>query len=135
VKAITSKNLSFLDVGLVTNNFEPTRLLQVSQAERPVVEEYEIAPVLVVKVHLALVANVSPTLTVRPMPSVSQMSLAENNTVLTMADGVRVIVKLQVALFGDVCKRYPYQLQPDSKRVMTPSVAQAVYDVPQAVEL
>jgi hypothetical protein len=60
-------------VGLVTNSFEPTRLLQVSQADQPVVEEVEVAPLLVVKVHRLLESSmsafVSPTLTVKPMTS------------------------------------------------------------------
>ena len=48
-KAIISKHSTYPKVGLVTNNFEPTRLLQVSHADNPVVELYEMAPVLLVK--------------------------------------------------------------------------------------
>ena len=66
------------------NNFEPTRLSQVSQAERPVVEEDDFVPVLLVKLQGVLVANASPTLTVRPMPFAVTLSLNDNNTVLTV---------------------------------------------------
>jgi hypothetical protein len=51
----------------VTNNFEPKRESQVSQAERPVVDEVDFVPVLLVNLQSVLVASVSPTLTLRPM--------------------------------------------------------------------
>ena len=57
--------MTIVYVGLVRNNFDPTRLSQVIQAERPVVEDVEVTPVLVVKVQVVLEASVSPTLTVR----------------------------------------------------------------------
>ena len=67
MKAIISYKATYVHIGLVTNRLEPTRLSHVSHAERPVVEEVEIAPVLVVQMQRLLVASVSPTLTVRPM--------------------------------------------------------------------
>ncbi len=42
-------------VGLLTYNFQPTRLSQVTHADRPVVEEFEVVPELVVKVQGILV--------------------------------------------------------------------------------
>jgi hypothetical protein len=68
VKAIISNKKTYVYVGLVRNNFDPTRLSQVIQAERPVVEDVDLVPVLLVKVQAVLEASVSPTLTVRPMP-------------------------------------------------------------------
>jgi hypothetical protein len=71
----------------------------VSHAERPLVEEVKVAPVLVVQVQRllgsSLSASVSPTLTIRPKPSSILLSLADNNTVLTVVVVGRVIVKLQ----------------------------------------
>ena len=88
--------MTIVYVGLVRNNFDPTRLSQVSHAESPVVEDVEVVPVLVVKVQGVLEASVSPTLTLRPMPYDGNNSLADNNTVLTVVPGGRVIVKLHV---------------------------------------
>jgi hypothetical protein len=93
-------------VGLVTNNFEPTKLLQVSHAERPVVDEVEVTPLLVVKVQRLLgssiSASVSPTLTVKPFAESVYVSLTDNNTVLTVVVAGRVIVKLQSAPYDDI---------------------------------
>ena len=55
-----------------------------SHAERPVVEDFDLVPVLLVKVQAVLEASVSPTLTVRPMPFAVTLSLNDNNTVLTV---------------------------------------------------
>jgi hypothetical protein len=90
-----SVKVTYLNEGFVTNIFEPTRLSQVSHAERPVVEKVEIVPVLVMNLQGELVESVSPTLTMRPMPKFGYLSLSDNNTVLTKVPGVRDIVKRQ----------------------------------------
>ena len=94
MKAITSNKLTYPKEGLVTNNFDPTRLSQVSQAESPVVEEVDVVPVLLLNLQGVLVKSAFPTLTVSPIPCHSTLSLADNNTVLTVVPGGRVIVKL-----------------------------------------
>jgi hypothetical protein len=81
------------------NNFEPTRLLQVSHAERPVMEAVEVNPVLVVQMQFVLEASVSPTLTLRPLTYQVNISLADNKTVLTVVAIGRVIVKLQAVFY------------------------------------
>ncbi len=76
-----------------------------SHAERPVVEDFDLVPVLLVNVQAVLEASVSPTLTVRPMPLDCHKSLTDNNTVLTVVSGGRVIIKLQLVFGGDVAQR------------------------------
>ena len=106
MKANTSKIKIHPRIGLVKNNFEPTRLLQVSHAERPVVEEVEVAPVLVVQMQRLLGSNtsasVSPTLTMRPMTYSAQNSLNDTKTVLTVVAAGRVIVNLQEEISYDI---------------------------------
>jgi hypothetical protein len=77
----------------------------VSQAESPVVEEDDVVPVLLVNLQGVLVSSAFPTLTVSPIPCHSYKSLADNNTVLTVVPGGRVIVKLHEASYSFVRKR------------------------------
>jgi hypothetical protein len=92
------------NVGFVTNKFEPTMLLQVTQAERPVIEDVEIVPLLVVNVQrllvLSLSTSVSPTLTIRPIPCERYWSLVEIKTFLTMVFIGKEIVKEQKVFCG-----------------------------------
>jgi hypothetical protein len=105
VNAITSNKMTYSLIGLVTNNFYPTRLSQVSQAESPVVEEDDVFPVLLVNLQGVLVSSAFPTLTVSPIPCPSKLSLADNNTVLTVLSKGRVITKLPSGAVVEVEKR------------------------------